>query len=254
MILTIDIGNSNTVIGFFAEDKLISTSRFITAGNITVDELIIKFAGILNYNKIGNSAIKQIIIANVVPSLNDTYHKLAADYFNLEALFVRNFLANFPLNITLPNMAEIGEDRLANSLAAQQIYAANLIVVDFGTAITFDIVLLDKGYVGGIIYPGINLAINYLTSATAQLPQVALKPTAKIVGESTKEAIESGIFNGYLATIEGLITKIKQAYILDFKVIATGGMGGLFCEHSDLITDFDTNLTLKGLNFLHKHI
>jgi type III pantothenate kinase len=251
MILAIDIGNTNTVLGFFKEGKLVHSTRITTGTNFTVDELKIKFLNIFKYLEIKVENIEKVIIANVVPNLANIYRNLSQDLFSLNCVFIGDLLESLPVKIALANLEEVGEDRIANAIAVEKQFKKDVIIVDFGTAITFDVVTLKKGYEGGIIYPGVNLGINYLSNATARLPKVELVETKEIVGTNTVHAIESGLFHGYLSMLEGLITKIKAQYENDFFVIATGGVGEVFYKNSTLINEYDEDLTLKGLSYLN---
>jgi pantothenate kinase, type III len=228
MILAIDVGNTNTVLGFYEKEVLVYSHRFTTKSKVTSDELKTKFFNILNFAKIDKDKIKAVIIASVVPNLNKVYSDLFADGFACECYFVKDYIEKFPLKINIQNIEELGDDRIINSLAAYRKFQENVIILDFGTAITFDVVTSESGYVGGVIYPGISLASEYLAVATAKLPKVELKVTEEVTGKNTIHAIESGIYNGYMAMIEGLLNRLKQEHGEDFKIIATGGMGEFF--------------------------
>ena len=255
MIITIDIGNSNTVFGVFKKEKLIFSSRFVTKKDITSDELAIKYYNIFKFYKIDISDVKAVVIANVVPSLNSSYRDLINNLFKCASYFVQDYLQNLPINIAYKNIHELGDDRIVNAIAGYYNYQNNLIIIDFGTAITFDIVNRDKGYIGGVIYPGINLAVNYLSNETAKLPKVELRKTDHIIGGNTVHAIESGLFYGYIAMLEGVINKIKlEQKNNNYQVIATGGVGNIFCNHSNMIEFYDPNLTLCGLKILYHDI
>lgn len=255
MILTIDIGNTNTVLGFFNQNKLINSNRFSTDNNVTIDELSIKLANILNFYSIKKKSIKAVIIANVVPSLHCSYVGLISNLFHCKSYFVKDYLSKLPIKIKYKNVNELGDDRIANSIAGSQHYNKDLIIVDFGTAITFDVINKQDGYLGGVILPGINLAIDYLSNQTAKLPEVAFTKTANIIGTNTIHAIESGLFHGYLAMLEGVIKKIAaELKSSDYQVISTGGMGKIFSESSKIIDLHNPDLTLQGLKILYDNI
>ena len=255
MIITVDIGNSNTVFGVFKKNKLVFSSRFVTKKDITSDELAIKYYNIFRFYKINISDIKAVVIANVVPSLNNPYRDLIKNLFKCSSYFVQDYLQDLPINIAYKNIYELGDDRIVNAIAGYYNYQDNLIIIDFGTAITFDIVNRNQGYVGGVIYPGINLAVNYLSNETAKLPKVELRKVDNIIGGNTVHAIESGLFYGYIAMLEGVIGRIRaEQGGRSYKVIATGGVGNIFCDYSDLIEFYDPDLTLYGLKIMYNNI
>lgn len=252
MILAIDIGNTNTVLGFFDQKNLIVSNRFTTDSGITSDELIIKLYSILEFYQISKSQVEAVVISNVVPNLNNIYQIVVDSLFKCSNYFVRDFLDDLPITISYNNSGELGDDRVANAIAGFFNYSDDLIVIDFGTAITFDIVSRKKGYLGGVILPGVNLAINYLSNATAKLPKIELKRPNDIVGKNTAHAMESGLFYGYLSMLEGLIVRIaKECAVKKSVVVATGGMGKIFYDNSEMINVYDHDLTLCGLNILY---
>ncbi len=252
MLLAIDIGNSNTVLGFYKNDKIVYSHRFITKTQITTDELKTKFFNILNFCEIDKQDLAAVFVASVVPNLNQIYTDLARDYFKSDIFFVRDFSVNFPVKIQVDNIQEVGDDRLVNVLAASRKYHDNVIIVDFGTAITFDIVTKARGYLGGLIFPGVNLALEYFPNATAKLPKIELAFPDYITGSNTITAMQSGISYGYLMLIEGIIHKICAEHNCKFRILATGGMGKVFYGKSKIIEYYDADLTLDGLNILYK--
>jgi len=252
MILAIDIGNTNTVLGFYDGEKLSYSHRFTTKSKVTTDELKAKFYNILNFAEIKREQVDAVISASVVPTLNQVYADLVKDSFKSKAFFVKDLLDDFPIGIAIGNKREVGDDRIINALAAYDRFAEDVIVIDFGTAITFDVVTKEKGYVGGVIYPGVNLALEYLAVATAKLPKVELRVTKEVTGQNTIHAIESGIFNGYMVLLEGMVAKLQKEHGRDFKIITTGGMGELFYDNSEIIEFHDSDLTLKGLKILYE--
>lgn len=250
MILTIDIGNSNILMGAF-DQKLIASKRYITKKDITAKEITNKITEFLNEYSIKTENISAIIIASVVPDLNKIYAITIEKLLNKKCYFLKDFINDFPLKISIDNKNEVGDDRLANSLAALEIYQDNAIVIDFGTAITFDIVTKKEGYIGGVIFPGVRLALKYLCNDTAQLTKVDITKIENITGKNTNDAIKSGMFNGYLAMLEGVTAKIIKEHNLNFKIIITGGIGKIFADNTILKNEYDENLTLTGLKILY---
>ena len=211
MILAIDIGNSNTVIGFFENNKIKKDYRFVTKSEVSALELQKDFLEILSFCEIEKNEIRALVISNVVPALEECYRSLAKEFAS-ECLFVKDLVDKLPFKISIYNQDELGEDRIVNAVMGFSIYNDDVIIVDFGTALNFDIVTKEEGYIGGVIYPGIGLAADYLAEKTAKLPHVALRKTEHVVGKDTVQAIESGLYNGYDAVIAGMIDKIKTEH------------------------------------------
>jgi type III pantothenate kinase len=250
MIITIDIGNSNILMGIFSE-HIICSVRFVTKKKITELEIQNNINKLITSKKIDKKEISGVVIASVVPQLNQIFRNIIKKHLQIECYFLKDFIENFPLQISVDNKYEVGDDRLANSLAALEIYQENTIVIDFGTAITFDIISKKKGYQGGIIFPGVKLALKYLCHDTAQLTKVNIQKIENITGKNTNDAIKSGMFNGYIAMLEGLTAKIIKEHKLNFRIVITGGIGKIFSENTILENEYDENLTLKGLNILY---
>ena len=186
---------------------MIHSSRTTTVKDITSDELAIKYFNILKFYNININEIEAVIVANVVPSLTTPYRELINNFFKCNSYFLQDYLHDLPINISYKNIYELGDDRIVNAIAGFYDYPDDLIIIDFGTAITFDVVNREEGYVGGLIYPGINIATSYLSNATAKLPKVELRKVKDIIGGNTINAIESGLFYGYISMLEGVIKK-----------------------------------------------
>ena len=188
----------------------------------------------------------------MVPDLKKVFSDSVKDLLNKECYFIGDYVKKLPLKFCREIVNEIGEDRVANALLAFYEYDFNVVIVDFGTAITFDLVTKDGLYDGGIIMPGISLASESLTKATAKLPKVAFRDKPNLIGKSTNQAIESGIYNLYDSAISGIIEKIAKEWQRDFKVVFTGGVGGVFMHNSSKDSSYDEFVTLKGLNYFNK--
>lgn len=256
MLLVIDVGNSNIVFGLFDnKDKLIGQWRMLTHPIKTADEYFIFFKLLLaSEEKIDLRNIKKCLLSSVVPDASFHIELFIEKYLSIDKLFIigRTEL-DFGIKISVDNPSEVGADRIVNSLAAYHKYKADLIVIDFGTATTFDVVTKNGEYIGGVISPGINLSLKALERATAKLPMVEIRKGDKVIGKNTISAIESGIFYGYLGLIEGIIDRIKKEYVGEMIVIATGGLANLFFNNTDSINFLEEDLNIIGMNILYNN-
>ncbi len=196
--------------------------------------------------------ISAAVIASVVPDATFPLKGLARTYFEVEPLVVGEKGVELGIEIRIDRPEQVGADRLVNTVAAQVAYVGDLIVVDFGTATTFDVIDGGGNFAGNIIAPGINLSMDALAQASAQLPRVAVKRPDKVIGKATVPAIQSGIFWGYVAMIEGLVERIRGEYGKPMRVVATGGLAPLFAGVTDAIDDVDLDLTMRGLVEIHR--
>ncbi len=258
MLFTIDVGNSHTVTGLFDGDKLVGQWRLKSDRERPDDELAIRYHSLFSMAKIDKKDIHGVILASVVPSLETAWISCINTYFSdflKQPLFVvssKSIASRISVKIDRPE--EVGADRLVNAVAAWERYKKNLIIIDFGTAITFDCVSSQCEYLGGTILPGIAISLDALASRTAKLPKIDIsKAPATVIGKNTVEAMESGILNGYGALIDGLSDRIQAELCPndeDIKIIATGGMAHLIAPYSKRIEEVDTMLTLWGLHSL----
>ena len=250
MLLAVDIGNTNTVLGVFDRDKLKDFFRVSTKHSLTVDDCGLLINQLLKENKKG---IKGMIICSVVPYLTSVYQEMSQKYLQVEPVIVSTRL---PLGIKVlyDNPSQVGADRLANAVAAYQIYGGPAIVVDLGTATTFDVVSEKGEYLGGAIAPGLEGSISILVQKAAQLSKIDLKKPKDVIGKSTEESLRSGIFYGTLGQIDTIVKRIKKKLAGKVKVIATGGLAPLIASESETIKETDPGLTLKGLNIIYKRI
>ncbi len=258
MLFTIDVGNSHTVTGLFDGDQLVGQWRLKSDRERTDDELAIRYHALFSMAKIDKKEITGIILASVVPALESAWINCIKTYFS-EWLKVPLFVVSSGsienrILICTDYPEEVGADRLVNAIAAWERYRKNLIIIDFGTAITFDCVSAKCEYLGGTILPGIAISLDALSTRTAKLPRINLaSPPQQIIGTNTIDAMKSGILNGYGAMVDGLVTRIRTELCPDnepLKVIATGGMAHLIFPYSALIEEVDTMLTLHGLHLL----
>ncbi|RJQ32719.1 MAG: type III pantothenate kinase [Actinobacteria bacterium] len=258
MLLAVDIGNTQTVSGLFNLNKgsdfpnelPLNSFRVSTDKQATAEQLAVVLSGLLKLSSY-NDPIKTIIISSVVPRLTGSYQKLADDFFNSELVIVNHSLKT-GIDIAYPNPCELGSDRIANGVAAKIIYGYPAIVVDFGTATTFD-VINDKGqYLGGVIAPGVETSINALISNASKLSQFELSKPEKVIGVTTTKSLNSGVIHGFSGQVDRINKMISQEINQKTIVIATGGLAELMAPCCATIDKVDEFLTLKGLNIIYK--
>lgn len=253
MLIAIDVGNTNSVIALYDREKPLAQWRVSTSSTRTADEYAVWLDQIMAMSGFKLADITDCIISNVVPQSLFHFRNLSRRYFNCEPFVVT--AASIPgVEVRIPKPSEAGADRLVNAVGAFVAYGGPLVVVDSGTATNFDMVGKDGGFEGGIISPGINLSMQALHDAAAQLPRVAIERPARVIGKDTVGAMQSGVFWGYIGLIEGLITRIKEEYPEPLKVVATGGVASLFQGATDCIDIFDGDLTIRGLFEIHKRL
>ncbi len=234
MLLAIDSGNTNTVFSVFDDNgKVLGEWRASSTREHTADERGVWLMQLLALDGIERSDIDSAIIATVVPSTLFGLKTLCRTYFNADPLVVGEEGVDLGIKVLLPQPQEVGADRLVNTIAAHESYGGPLIIIDFGTATTFDVVDKDGNYTGGIITPGVNLSQEALHLAAAKLPRVAICRPENVIGTGTVSAMQSGIYWGYLSMIEGVVRRIAKEYGEPMKVIATGGLAPLFAEATE---------------------
>jgi type III pantothenate kinase len=258
MLLAIDCGNTNVVFAVYDNDELRGQWRAATKTERTSDEYGIWLLELMERDGLKPERVTHAIIASVVPGKNFDLGRLCEKYFNCTPRFIGDVGLDLGTKIRIDNPREVGADRVINSIAAHAAYGGPLIVIDFGTATTFDVVDATGAYCGGCIAPGINLSMEALHMATAQLPRLpVVNPgQAPIVGTSTVAAMTSGVFWGYIGLIEGLVARIKgEREPIEGKamtVVGTGGLAPLFAEATPVIKHIDSDLTLRGLLLVHQ--
>jgi type III pantothenate kinase len=253
MLLAIDVGNTNIVFAICDGETIKQRWRISTDGQRTADEYAVWLHQLMQLEGVERSHIGAAIIATVVPQTLFNLQRLCRKYFDVEPLVVAVGEIDLGLRIDLPNPGEVGADRLVNAIAAHESTPGNLIIVDFGTATTFDVVGADGSYRGGVIAPGINLSMDALYRAAAKLPRIAVEPPTAaggdlgVIGKNTVHAMQSGVFWGYVGLIEGLVARITSEIGPPVTVIATGGLATLFSRHTSAIDRVDGDLTIRGL-------
>jgi type III pantothenate kinase len=251
MLLVIDAGNTNTSLGVFNEADLVAHWRLTTARSRTVDEYGIHARNLFELAGLDFKAIDAIAIASVVPPLNYTLKTMAEAYFQLTPLFV-DHTTDTGLKILYEPAADVGADRIVDAVAAIEKYGAPCIVVDFGTATTFNAINKRGEYVGGVITPGIMISSDALFERTAKLPRVDIRRPQKVVGSSTIAAMQSGLYHGFVGLVDGILRKIVAELGDSPRIIATGGLASLIATGSELIELVDDTLTLEGLRLVYE--
>ena len=251
MLLAIEQGNTNTMFAIHDGQSWIAQWRSATESTRTADEYVVWLSQLLSMQGLGFRAIDACIISSVVPQSIFNLRNLSRRYLNVEPLVIGEN-AKLGVDVRIEKPSEAGADRLVNAVGASMVYPGPLIVIDSGTATTFDIVATDGAFEGGIIAPGINLSMQALHEAAAKLPRIAIQRPTRVVGKDTVGAMQSGVFWGYVALIEGLITRIKAERAELMTVVATGGVASLFEGATDSIDHFDPDLTIRGLLEIHR--
>ncbi len=251
MLLAIDAGNTNTVFALCDGKTVLKTWRIATQHQRTEDEYLALLTQVMQFAGYDIAQVSAVMIATVVPQTLFALKRLAQHHLRLPPLVVGEAGVALDMEIAVDRPSEVGADRIVNAVAGRERYGNNLILLDFGTATTFDIVDEAGRYAGGVIAPGIHLSLDALHRAAAKLPNIAIEPPAKVVGTSTTEAMQSGVYYGYLGLIEGIITRIRAAYPHPMTVVATGGLAPLFAKATPMIAHLDSDLTIRGLQLLY---
>lgn len=252
MLLAINANNTNTVFAVWEGDKLRGSWRAATEPKRTADEYVVWLDHLLGLEKLSRKQLTGAIIGSVVPEANFNLLTLCRRYCDGEPLMVGEPGVELGMRALVDRPEEVGADRLVNTVAAHERYKKPLIVVDFGTATTFDVVDGSGNYCGGAIAPGINLSLTALHLAAAKLPSVRIRRTDRVIGRNTVDCMQSGIFWGYVGLVEGIVARIKTEFGAPMGVIATGGLAPVFDGVTEVIESVDPDLTLWGLRLIHR--
>jgi type III pantothenate kinase len=266
MLLVIDVGNTNTVLGVFARvakvqatanggedsaryERLLANWRVATSRRSTVDEYGVLFRNLFSMAGLEAKGIHGIVISSVVPPLDPVLRQVCERYFNLRPLFIEPGVKT-GMPVHYDNPAEVGADRIVNAVAAFEKYGGPCVIVDFGTATTFDCVSAKGEYLGGVICPGIGISADALFDRTARLTRVEIRRPARVIGSNTVGSLQSGLYYGYLGLVDGILQLLLEELGLDTHVIATGGFGAMIGKGSKYIKEVDDFLTLDGLRII----
>lgn len=265
MLLVIDVGNTNTVLGVFAPvahragddvtaentryERLVANWRVGSHLTRTVDEYGVIFRNLFSMKNLEVSNVQGIVISSVVPPLDFVLREVCERYFNIKPLFIEPGIKT-GMQVLYDNPAEVGADRIVNAVAAFEKFGGPCVVVDFGTATTFDCISKKGEYMGGVICPGIGISADALFQRTARLPRVEIRKPARVIGSNTVGSLQSGLYYGYLGLIDGILERLITEMGEETRVIATGGLGSLFGTVSHFIKEVDEFLTLEGLRII----
>ncbi len=254
MLLAVDAGNTNLVFALVEDGVIRARWRIATDPRRTADEYAVWLHQLLALEGFARDDVKAVIIGTVVPRALHNLEVLASKYFGVEPLVAGVGPAQWGIELDVAEPASVGADRVLNAIAAHALYQGDLIVVDFGTATTFDLVDYSGAYKGGIIAPGINLSLDALVSAAAKLPRIAIAApeSVTVIGRTTEEQMQIGIYWGYVAMMEGLVARLKAEIGRPAQVVATGGLATLFDAHSDMFDAIEGDLTIQGLAMLYQ--
>ncbi len=251
MILVVDVGNTNIVMGIYKGEKLISNWRISTSSERTSDEMGLLLLQFFNHANVNPNDVKDVIISSVVPPVMYALELAINKYVNSEPLIVSSKIKT-GINILYDNPNEVGADRIVNAVAALKLYGGPIIIVDFGTATTFCAITADGDYLGGVICAGIKISMDALFARAAKLPRVELVRPDKIIGKNTIESMQAGAIYGYAGQVDYIANKMQEEMGGDVRIVATGGLARLIAQESKSITEINSKLTLEGLRLIYE--
>lgn len=252
MLLVVDVGNTNIVLGVYNEKKLVAHWRISTDRVRTTDEYGMIISNLFLHDpNLDKNDVEAVIISSVVPPLNPTLERVCARYFNKKPMFVGPGIKT-GISIKYENPRELGSDLIVDAVAAYDKYGGNLIIIDFGTATTYSAVLDGGIFLGGAISPGVGISAEALFSRTAKLPRIEIKNPGHVIGKNTVTAMQSGVLFGYVGQVEGIVARMKREMPEDTKVVATGGLANIINAETDVIDHVDPMMMLEGLRLIYE--
>ncbi len=252
MLLAIDCGNTNTVFSIWDGTRFLATWRTSTEWQRTADQYYVWLSTLMQFQKL-EVEITEVIVSSTVPRVVFNLRVLADRYFNCRPLVVGKADCLLPIPVRVDQGTAVGPDRLVNTVAGYDLFGGDLIVVDFGTATTFDVVAEDGAYIGGVIAPGVNLSLEALHQAAAALPHVDISKPQRVVGTNTVACMQSGVFWGYIGLVREICIRIKAERDRPMKIISTGGLAPLFQQTEALFDAYEDQLTIHGLTVIHRY-
>lgn len=251
MLLAIDVGNTNSVFALHDGKSFVGEWRCSTSSSRTADEYFVWLTQMLQHHHLDHAMVDSVVISNTAPATLFNLRVLCDRYFDCRPLVVGKEGCRLPCEIRVDNPAEVGPDRLVNTIAAYDRHGGEIVVVDFGTATTLDVVAHDGAYIGGAIAPGINLSLDALHGAAAHLPRIDVTRPPHVIGRNTVHCMQSGIYWGYIGLIEGIAARIGNERGHEMRLVATGGLSPLFARGSEMINIVEPDLTMRGLALIH---
>lgn len=252
MLLVIDVGNTNTVLGVYRKQDLLHCWRLTTARDRTADEWGILIRTLFHLGDISNGTVTAIVVSSVVPPARPALEEVALRYFGVQAFFIEATMdLGMPVLYSPPG--DVGADRIVNAIAAYEEFGGPAIVVDFGTATTFDAISLEGEYMGGVITPGIGISSEALFLRAARLPRIEIRKPEKVIGDSTVASMQSGLYWGYAGLVDGVLRRMKEE-LENPHVVATGGLAELIFPACEEIDSVEKNLTLEGMRLIYERL
>lgn len=253
MLLAIDVGNTNTVFAIWDGERFLETWRTATEVQRTADQYFVWLSTLMKLKGLEDVTIGEVIVSSTVPRVVFNLRVLCNRYFDCRPIVVGKSDCALPVAPRVDPGTQVGPDRLVNTVGGYDLHGGDLIVVDYGTATTFDVVGADGAYEGGVIAPGVNLSLQALHEAAAALPLVDVTMPPQVVGKNTVDCMTSGVFWGYIGLVSGIVQRIKDERARPMKVIGTGGLAPLFQQGDTLFDVFEDNLTMHGLTVIHRY-
>ncbi len=252
MLMVIDVGNTNTVVGIYRGEELVRHWRLSTERERTADEWGLLARNLFDVGEIADKTVAAIVVSSVVPPARPALEEMAARYFGVQAIFIEPTMdLGMPIRYHPP--ADVGADRIVNAVAAFTAFGGPVIVVDFGTATTFDAISAAGEYLGGVITPGIGISAEALFHRAAKLPRVEIRPPARVIGDSTVSSMQSGLYWGYAGLVDGILARMKEE-LENAYVVSTGGLAELISPACREIDSVDRNLTLEGMRLIYERL